>query len=46
MGITAKVSDFAGIFLGIYAYSGKSMHGMFYNKRDEYFGFGFQIIFY
>ncbi len=46
MGITAKVSEFAGIFLGIYAFSGKSMHGMFYNQRDEYFGFGFQIIFY
>lgn len=32
------------IFAGIYYYSGPSIHGMFYNNIDKYFGIGFQVI--
>lgn len=45
-GFIAKVSDHFGIFTGIYYYQGNSMHGMFYNKKDSYFGYGFQLIYY
>ncbi len=45
-GLIAKVSDHFGIFGGIYYYHGNSMHGMFYDQKDSYFGYGFQLIYY
>jgi len=35
----------AGVFIGAFYYSGKSMHGMFYNEYDSYAGLGFQVYF-
>jgi hypothetical protein len=32
-----------GVLLSAYWYDGKSLHGMFYNQRDNYFGIGFQV---
>lgn len=32
-----------GIVLSAYAYSGKSLHGMFYDLTDSYMGVGFQV---
>ncbi len=34
-----------GILLSTYYYSGKSLHGMFFNETDDYFAFGFQVMF-
>jgi hypothetical protein len=34
-----------GVFLGVFGYKGKSMHGMFYNQKDDYLGTGFQLMF-
>ncbi len=45
-GLITKISNHFGIFTGIYFYEGKSMHGMFYDKKDSYFGYGFQLIYY
>ncbi len=45
-GLIAKVSKNFGIFGGIFYYQGKSMHGMFYDQKDSYFGYGFQLIYY
>ncbi len=35
-----------GLFFGAYYYSGKSMHGLFFNETDNYFGIGLQVLFY
>lgn len=44
---TAKeIENKNGIFLGVYYYSGKSIHGMFFNDYDKYLGLGFQVYFY
>jgi hypothetical protein len=45
-GVITKISNHFGIFTGIYSYHGNSMHGMFYNTKDSYFGYGFQLIYY
>lgn len=45
-GLLFKTSDGAGVLVSGYYYSGKSMHGMFYDEIDNYFGLGFQLIFY
>ncbi len=34
-----------GIVLNLHWYNGKSMHGMFYNQQDAYWGVGFQLDF-
>lgn len=34
-----------GVFIGAYWYNGKSIHGMYYNEHDRYWGLGFQIDF-
>jgi len=36
--------DSPKVFAGVYYYAGPSMHGMFYNSIDKYFGIGFQVI--
>jgi hypothetical protein len=38
--------DNIGISLNLNGYTGPSMHGMFYKKKDRYISAGFQIIFY
>lgn len=44
-GFAYKTNSDVQIFLGFYGYNGKSMHGMFYNERDDYTGIGFNFIF-
>ncbi len=44
-GVNIASSKGVGIFLGFYGYNGKSMHGMFFNERDDYSGFGFNFLF-
>jgi hypothetical protein len=34
-----------GVFVGAYWYEGKSLHGLFYDKRDSYVALGFQLDF-
>ncbi|MFP4368990.1 MAG: DUF1207 domain-containing protein [Candidatus Kapaibacterium sp.] len=45
-GIIFRTMDQYGIFFSAYYYAGKSMHGMFYKDYDEYFGIGFQLVYY
>ena len=42
-GILFNLSKNIGISLNYYYYSGYSIHGMFYNQKDNYNGFGIQI---
>lgn len=44
LGVKHQEKDKAGIFVGLYYFTGPSIHGMFYDKIDNYLGFGFQII--
>lgn len=45
LGFSYKLSKIISFFLGAYYYSGNSIHGMFFNDTDDYFGLGFQFIF-
>ena len=44
-GIFLETSDNKGYLLSFYSYHGRSVHGMFFNQDDAYFGTGFQVIF-
>lgn len=44
-GLKFTTENNAGLFLGMYYYSGKSMHGLFFDEKDNYLGFGFQVMF-
>lgn len=44
-GFKFNTSDDVAVFLGVYGYKGKSLHGLFYNENDDYLGTGFQIMF-
>ncbi len=33
------------IYIAFYGYNGKSMHGMYFNERDDYTGIGFNFLF-
>ncbi len=44
-GILLKTSGKTGVQLNANFYEGRSMHGMFYNKKDSYGGLGFQFYF-
>lgn len=33
------------IYIAFYGYNGKSMHGMYFNERDDYAGIGFNFLF-
>jgi hypothetical protein len=46
LGLNFKFFKDFGIFLGYYKYNGSSIHGMFYDKIDNYDGIGFQIIYF
>ncbi len=46
LGVLKLMSNNNGIFSGLYYYSGKSIHGMFYKDYDQYLGAGFQLYFY
>lgn len=46
LGINLKFYKNFGIFAGYYKYSGSSIHGMFYDKTDNYDGIGFQIVYF
>lgn len=46
LGLLFRTSKNVGVLLSSYFYSGKSMHGMFFDKKDSYIGLGFQLIFY
>jgi hypothetical protein len=45
-GFLLQSFETTGILLNCYYYDGKSIHGMFYNEKESYFGVGFQVIFY
>jgi hypothetical protein len=44
LGVKYQEKDKAGVFVGLYYFSGPSIHGMFYDKKDNYLGIGFQVI--
>ena len=44
-GITIYTRSHYGLFAGCYYYSGRSIHGEFYRDRDQYFGLGFQVVY-
>lgn len=44
VGVNYQLANKAGIFIGLYYYSGASLHGMFFDKTDNYLGLGFQVI--
>lgn len=44
-GIFLETSGNKGYLLSLYGYRGRSVHGMFFNQDDAYFGTGFQVIF-
>lgn len=46
LGLLFRTNSNIGLYLGGYYFYGNSMHGMFYDVEDNYFGLGFQIIFY
>lgn len=43
IGLNAKLSQNIGISFNFYKYAGYSIHGMFYNQKENYNGFGIQI---
>jgi hypothetical protein len=43
-GLTFYTSSHYGIFVGAYYFSGRSIHGEFYNELDNYPGIGFQVM--
>jgi hypothetical protein len=45
MGVKFGTKYGKGIVLSTFWYEGKSMHGMFYNERDSYFGMGMLVEF-
>ncbi len=45
-GIIYRTSEFAGIYLSAFYHSGKSYHGLFFTEKEDFFGIGFQLIFY
>lgn len=45
-GIRFHLAKGRAIFVGIYAYDGLSMHGMFFNQKDSYIGIGTQIYYF
>lgn len=45
-GILFSTFASAGVMLNAHYYGGPSMHGMFHKQTDDYFGIGFQLIFY
>lgn len=44
-GLKYQTDNNTGVFLSLYYYNGKSLHGMFFNEKDSYLGFGFQVLF-
>ncbi|MBS1537743.1 MAG: DUF1207 domain-containing protein [Bacteroidetes bacterium] len=44
-GVFLETSNNKGYLLSLYCYRGRSVHGMFFNQEDTYFGTGFQVIF-
>ena len=42
-GLKYNLSDNTGLSFNIYHYSGLSIHGMFYDKKEKYTGFGIQF---
>lgn len=46
LGLFFKTDDYLGVLLNFNAFKGKSIHGMFYNTEETFFGFGFQLYFY
>jgi len=44
-GIFLETSSNKGYLLSLYGYQGRSVHGMFFDQNDAYFGTGFQVIF-
>ncbi len=44
-GVYFETSSNKGIFVGYYNFNGYSLHGLFYNEKDNYSGIGFQIFY-
>ena len=44
-GLFLETSNNKGYLLTLFAYRGRSVHGMFYDQNDAYSGIGFQVIF-
>jgi hypothetical protein len=45
LGIKLNLDSPISLFVGGWFYNGLSMHGEFYNQRDNYFGLGFQLMY-
>ena len=45
IGLNFKTALNRGIFVGYYYFDGISLHGLFYNEKDNYSGIGFQIFY-
>jgi hypothetical protein len=43
LGVFVEMWNGRGILVSAYGYDGRSMHGMFFDQRDSYFGLGFQV---
>lgn len=46
LGLFFKTDEYLGVLLNLNGFRGKSIHGMFYNENESYYGFGFQLYFY
>ncbi|MBL7999706.1 MAG: DUF1207 domain-containing protein [Candidatus Kapabacteria bacterium] len=42
-GVSFKQMNGYSVFVGVYQYSGYSVHGLFFDTVDNYWGFGFQV---
>jgi hypothetical protein len=45
LGIKIKTKNNIGFLFGLHAYTGKSMHGMYYDDYDHYIGLGFRLVY-
>jgi hypothetical protein len=44
LGVKLDTWHRTGLMVGVYGYSGRSMHGMFYTGYDQYLAIGFQVL--
>ena len=43
VGLMYNLSEYTGLSFNFYHYSGNSIHGMFYNTKERYMGYGIQF---
>lgn len=44
LGFQHQLHNTTALWMGLYAYSGRSMHGMFFKNQDSYLAAGFQVM--